>query len=259
MAQGERASGADTGGFEGGVAGLDLPALVQLNVQNRFSGCFRVSHDDREGMIFFHDGEIVHAEEGPRTGEEAFGEMVTWPGGHFSVEPNVMTALRTIHKSCDHLLLDAHRLMDERRVQVPPRGPPAAPASSAPAPAPAAPAVARTSATPPPVPQPATVDLVRSAAGVVDAVLLTKDGRQVGQAGYEAEVLAGHSAYLARAAAELGGLFQAGELRAASARGARQSLLLLAARNHLLGVLIRPDADPGAVEAAIRGALVPKR
>jgi predicted regulator of Ras-like GTPase activity (Roadblock/LC7/MglB family) len=255
MAQGDRSSGAAVGGFEGGVAGLDLPALVQLNVLNRFSGCFRVSHEDRAGMIFFRDGEIVHAEEGSRTGEEAFGEMVTWPGGHFSVEPNVMHALRTIHKSCDHLLLDAHRLIDERRVRLPRRE---APAAST-APAPAAPAAAPAPAAPPPAPQTATVDLVRSVVGVVQAVLLTKDGRQAGQASYEAEVLAGHSAYLASAAAELGGLFQAGELRAASARGARQSLLLLAARNHLLGVLIRPDADPGAVEAAIRGALVPKR
>jgi predicted regulator of Ras-like GTPase activity (Roadblock/LC7/MglB family) len=257
MAQGDRSSGEAADGFAGGVAGLDLAALVQLNVLNRFSGCFRVSHEDRAGMIFFRDGEIVHAEEGSLTGEEAFGEMVTWPGGHFSVEPNVMTALRTIHKSCDHLLLDAHRLIDERRVRLPQRGASAATASSAAAPA--ASAAVQSPAAPRPAPQTATVDLVRSVAGVVDAVLLTKDGRPAGQAGYEAEVLAGHSAYLASAAAELGGLFQAGELRAASARGARQSLLLLAARSHLLGVLIRPDADPGAVEAAIRGALVPKR
>ncbi|HET9598135.1 MAG TPA: DUF4388 domain-containing protein, partial [Anaeromyxobacteraceae bacterium] len=167
MAQGDRPAGAAASdGFEGGVAGLDLPALVQLNAMNRFSGCFRVSHGARIGMIFFRDGEIVHAEEGAHSGEDAFCEMVTWPGGRFSVEPNVVTARRTIHKSCNHLLLDAHRLIDERRSR---QGgaaatPPPVPARSAPAPTPAS------GGTGP-------VDLVRTVDGVEDSVLLAKDGR----------------------------------------------------------------------------------
>jgi predicted regulator of Ras-like GTPase activity (Roadblock/LC7/MglB family) len=246
MAQSDRPAGAATSdGFEGGVAGLDLPALVQLNAMNRFSGCFRVSHGARTGMIFFRDGEIVHAEEGARSGEEAFCEMVTWPGGRFSVEPNVVTARRTIHKSCNHLLLDAHRIIDERRQRegtaTPPPVPPARQAS-----------VPSSAGTGP-------VDLVRTVDGVEDAVLLGKDGRPASPVAYDAEVLAAHAAYLSNAAGELGALFDAGELRAASAQGARRSVLVLAAKSHLLGVGVRPDADVGAVEAAIRALLVPKR
>jgi predicted regulator of Ras-like GTPase activity (Roadblock/LC7/MglB family) len=246
MAQGDRPAGAATSdGFEGGLAGLDLPALVQLNAMNRFSGCFRVSHGAHTGMIFFRDGDIVHAEEGARSGEEAFCEMVTWPGGRFSVEPNVVTARRTIHKTCHHLLLDAHRLIDERRSREGGPVPPPAPIPSA-RPAPAAPASG-------------PVDLVRTVAGVEDAILLGKDGRPAGPVAYEAELLAAHAAYLANAAGELGALFDAGELRAASAQGARRSVLVLAAKSHLLAVSVRPDADLGAVEAAIRALLLPKR
>jgi predicted regulator of Ras-like GTPase activity (Roadblock/LC7/MglB family) len=248
MVQGDRPAGTATSdGFEGGVAGLDLPALVQLNAMNRFSGCFRVSHGARTGMIFFRDGEIVHAEEGARSGEEAFSEMVTWPGGRFSVEPNVVTARRTIHKSCNHLLLDAHRQMDERRSRDggPAPSPPPIPSAR---PAPSPPAAAS-----------GPVDLVRTVAGVEDAVLLGKDGRAAGPVAYEAEVLAAHGAFLSAAAGELGALFDGGELRGASAQGARRSVLVLAAKNHLLAVAVRPDADLGAVEAAIRALLVPKR
>jgi len=42
-------------GFEGGVAGLGLADLIQLNAGSRFSGCYRVRHDDRVGLIFFRE------------------------------------------------------------------------------------------------------------------------------------------------------------------------------------------------------------
>ena len=97
-------------GFEGGVAGLGLSDLLQLNAQNRFSGCFRIEHERELGMIFFRDGEIVHAERGELVGEDAFREILAWPRGRFSAEPNVVAARRTIQKSCEHLLLDALRV-----------------------------------------------------------------------------------------------------------------------------------------------------
>src|SRR6266536_817185 len=93
-----------SGGFDGGVAGFGLADLLQLNAQNRFNGCFRVQHGESAGLIFYRDGEIVHAEQGARVGEEALCEMLDWPGGQFSAEPNVVTARRTIQKSCEHLL-----------------------------------------------------------------------------------------------------------------------------------------------------------
>jgi predicted regulator of Ras-like GTPase activity (Roadblock/LC7/MglB family) len=243
MTNADRFSGEVPGGFEGGVAGLELAALIQLNVLNRFSGSFRVSHDNGAGLIFFRDGEIVHAEQGTKTGEEAFCEMMAWPRGRFSVEPNVMTALRTIHKRCEHLLLDAHRILDERRrtAREAPTPPPVASAPAAPA-SPAAP-----------------LAVVRALPGVVEAVLLTKDGSQVGGEGYGAEVLAGQTTFVAGLAVELSAIFGAGELRSAAAQGARHSVLVLAARTHHLGVLLEPGADVGAADAAIRNALTPKR
>ncbi len=102
-------------GFEGSLAGLGLSDVIQLKVQSGFSGCIAVQNGQDRGLIFFRDSEIVHAEQGGKTGEDAFCDILEWPNGRFSLQPNVSTTRSTIHKKWQHLLLDAHRILDERR------------------------------------------------------------------------------------------------------------------------------------------------
>jgi hypothetical protein len=230
-------------GFEGGVAGLGLSDLIQLNAANQFSGCFTVRYEDRVGLIFFRDGQIVHVEQGGRTGEEAFIDILEWPGGTFDVEPNVVPARRTIQKTCEHLLLDAHRLLDERRGSPEPEDDP-----------PAAPEPPRS-----PAAKSSTVDVVRSVADVTCAVVLTREGQQLGQGGHGEEALAGQAGYLALAGAELGALFEAGDLKAGTVRATEHHLLLYVTRTHYLGVSTAPESDPDAVDSAIRAALAKPR
>ncbi|HET7826663.1 MAG TPA: DUF4388 domain-containing protein [Anaeromyxobacter sp.] len=226
-------------GFEGGVAGLGLPELIQLNAANRFTGGFRVRHEERVGLIFFRDGEVVHAEQGGIVGEQAFIEVLSWPGGRFEVEPNVLPGTRTIQKTLVHLLLDSHRILDERRA-----GLPAEPAPPAPAPTPV-----------PLAPKQSSVEVARSIPEVTGAVVLTKDCRRVGKGGHDEEALAGEAGYLALAAAELGALFQAGDLKSGTVHGGRRHLLLYATRAHYLGVSASGESDPDGVDAALRAAL----
>jgi Domain of unknown function (DUF4388) len=224
-----------TMGFEGGVSGLGLSDLVQLNAANRFTGAFRVRHEDHVGLIFFRDGEIVHAEQGGIVGEDAFVEILGWPGGRFEVEPNLLPGTRTIQKTLEHLLLDSHRILDERRA-----GRQAAPPPPAPALAP---------------PRPSSVEVARSIPEVTCAVVLTRDCRRVGKGGHEEEALAGEAGYLALAAAELGALFQAGDLKSGTVHAGRRHLLLYATRSHYLGVTASSESDPDGVDAALRAAL----
>jgi predicted regulator of Ras-like GTPase activity (Roadblock/LC7/MglB family) len=222
-------------GFEGEVAGLGLSDVLQLNAQNRFSGCVRIRNQGRVGLIFFRDGEIAHAEMGDRVGEEAFHAVLAWPSGRFSVEPNVVAAHRTIQKSCEHLLLDAHRKLDERRAPAP------APATAPP------PGTSRSST--------GAVQLVRAIPGVIDAVVLTRDGKRVADDGYGTEALAGQATYLAMLGAEIGALLQAGDLRFASMECTRKQLLLFSPRTLVLGIFAQPESDVGAIDAAVRSAL----
>lgn len=224
-------------GFEGGVAGLGLADLIQLNAANRFTGCFRVHYGEHIGLIYFRDGQVVHAEQGGKLGQDAFVEILEWPGGTFDVEPNLLPGTRTIQKTLEHLLLDSHRVLDERR----------AGRKDAPGPAhePAAAPAAKASA----------VDVARAVPDVTCAVVLNRECRRVGKGGFEEDALAGEAGYLALAAAELGELFQAGDFRAGAVHGDRQHLLLYATRTHYLGVSAAPECDPDAVDAALRAAL----
>jgi predicted regulator of Ras-like GTPase activity (Roadblock/LC7/MglB family) len=225
-------------GFEGEVAGLGLTDIVQVNATNGFSGLIRVQHEDATGAIFFRDGDIVHAELGDKTGEEAFFEIIHWQGGRFTVQTNVFTALRTITKSCGHLLLAAHAVHDERKRD-----------SAAAVPAAAPPAAAA------PTQAASIVDLARRVPDVTNAVLLTRAGSRVGAGGYETEVLGGQALFVGLLANELGTALAAGELRSAAVEGTRRHVLLFTSKTHVLAVTARPDADVGAVDAALRTAL----
>lgn len=225
----------DAQGFEGSVAGLGLADVVELSANNHFSGCVSVRHDQSTGLIFFREGEVIHAEHEGVRGEEAFYAIMQWPGGKFSVEPNVATTSRTIERSWKFLLMEAHRLMDERRSgrqPEPERGPATA-------------AAPRWGGGP-------TAQRVRQIAGVAYAVALAKDGGRLGDDSYEAETLQGQTAYLAMLGKRLGEIFQLGEVEAAIVQGSQQHLLLLASGTHDLSVLVKADSQPGAVEAEIR-------
>ncbi|HEX9051228.1 MAG TPA: DUF4388 domain-containing protein [Anaeromyxobacter sp.] len=225
-------------GFEGEVAGLGLSDLVQFSAQNRFSGCIEVVYDGRRGLIFMREGEIVHAEQDGLAGEAAFYEILSWPAGRFSLQEKVASTRSTIKASCQFLVLEAHRLIDERRAA---RG-------AGEAPPPAQPPAQKTAVA-------ALLDALRRIPGVAQVVVQGKTGGRVGDDSYEAEVLAGQALYLAMMGTRLAEKLRAGEVHSAAVEGAGRHLLLLMTRSHLVTVLVDAQAQVGSVEAAVRKAL----
>jgi predicted regulator of Ras-like GTPase activity (Roadblock/LC7/MglB family) len=239
MSRNER-SKSSAEGFEGEFTRLGLADVIQLNAQNRFSGCIDVDCEGRRGLIFLRDGEIVHAEHGGLIGEAAFYEIVSWPGGRFSLQENVATTRSTIKKACSFLILEAHRLIDERRAGHPPE--PAAPAATA-----------------KPTSSGQLLEKLRAISGVVYAVLQGKDGRRIGDDTYQAEEVAGQAQYLAMAAKQLSATLKAGDVLAAVAEGTTNHLVLLVAKSHSVAALLDGDAKVGAVEVEIRKTLAAGR
>jgi len=235
------AAGAET---TGEIVGIGLTDVIQIHSHNRFSGCIGVESARGTGHLFFRDGEVVHAEQGGRSGEEAFCDILEWPPGRYRLQPNVATTRATIQKSSQHLLLDAHRLLDERRAGRPAAAPtPVAPAS---APGPAT----RTRE---------TLDRIRKLPGVSYAAVLTKEGAPAGDASYEGELLGGQAIYLSILGNQLGTLFQTGAILSAAVHGAGKHLLLFATKSHFLGVLVAAESQLGAVEAGVRRILTAPR
>jgi predicted regulator of Ras-like GTPase activity (Roadblock/LC7/MglB family) len=225
-------------GFEGEMTGLGLADLVQLGVQNRFSGCICVESGRGNGLIFLREGEIVHAEQGPRSGERAFREILKWPAGRFSLQRNVSSTRSTIHKGWQHLILEAHQAIDEERAGLRSE-PPAEPEPAG--------------------DRPGVLERLRQLPGVSGVVLQHVHGSPLGDDSYEAEVLAGRALYLSVVGRQLGTIFGAGELVAAAVEGERQHLLLFSANSHFLGILAGADSPLRAVETEVRRVLAGDR
>ncbi len=184
-------------GFGGEVEGLGLSDVIQLNTQNRFSGCISVEYEGRSGLIFLRDGEIVHAEQGETVGEAAFCDILAWPGGRFSLQPNLSTTCCTIEKRWEHLLLDAHRVIDERRAGRRPRPPPL-------------PAGGRVS----PPSGSAIVETIRQIPGVLHAMVEPNPAGSAQDASYEAELLAGDAIMVFTERSHVVSVLVAGETQA---------------------------------------------
>lgn len=231
----------EVAGFHGDVSGLSLSDVIQLNGGNGFSGCIVVQQGSRTGRIFFREGKVVHAEQGAKSGEAAFYEIMEWRSGHFSFEPNVSTTSHTIQKSNQFILMEAHRLIDERR----------AGRSGPPADEPGVDGGARK------IGPTGIAARLKVVPGVLHAVVIGRDGAYVDDGTKEGETLAGVAAYLAMIGNRVGTHLGAGEVRAIAVRRTTGHLIVLSSRSHCLGVAVDGAKDVIATEIEILKLLNP--
>lgn len=234
-------------GFQGAIGSLPLVDLLQVWSVNGFSGLVVVTSQGRTGHVYYVDGTVVHAEYEEVVGERALGIIIGWPAGSFDLHPNTVTLHRTIQKSLSHLLLEAHREIDEQRragaaaMSSPPPSAPRPPPGGAPAGASARGAV---------------FDQIRAIPGVIQLVRFGKDGRPAGDAGPAGEALAAKGLYLSLTqAAAVADAFGLHELAFASVRGARESFVLVHASGQYLCVAVAQDAPIEPVMIQLRALL----
>jgi len=218
-------------GFEGSVAGLPLTDVIQLKGHNRFTGAIFVEYRQRQGMIFFRDGEIIHAEQDGKVGEEALYGIIRWPGGRFVIQPKVTTTGRSISQSIGYLLLEAHRLMDEENAG----GRSAVGAAGA--------APRRMSV---------IAERLLQIAGVDYAVLLRNDGTPVDDESAEAVALAGRGKDLSRLGNRLGELLGLGGVKSVAVHSSAGQYLLFESKNHYISIAVGKESSLAQVESDIR-------
>jgi hypothetical protein len=226
--------GSDAGGLRGG-GGLPLVDLLQVWSLNRFSGLVAVESRGRDGKLHFSDGEIVHAEAEGIEGEPAVRVILSWSDLAFEPFPNTTTLKRTIKKKVSHLLLDAHRELDERRRDGAGTPPPrAAPAGSS----------------------PSALDQIRAIRGVTRLVRCGADGRPTGPADAEAEGLAARGLYLALShAGAVGQAFGLQPLVLATVEGPRESFVVVHAGGQYLCVGVAAGTPVEPVASQVRALL----
>lgn len=102
-------------GFEGRISDFQLSDLIQMNCLGRLTNALQVQKHVQKGVIYFEDGNIVHASLDDHEGEEAFYEILSWEGGSFSVEKGARSPKESVFKGWQTLLLEGLRRADERR------------------------------------------------------------------------------------------------------------------------------------------------
>jgi HD-GYP domain-containing protein (c-di-GMP phosphodiesterase class II) len=92
-------------GLQGDIEDFPLGWLLQvLNYDSRSAAVFLTGGGD-EGAIYLDRGSPRHAETKDLVGEDAFRDMLKWPTGSFSVDPDATTTEQTIRTSLMNLLL----------------------------------------------------------------------------------------------------------------------------------------------------------
>ncbi|WP_456407678.1 DUF4388 domain-containing protein [Caldithrix abyssi] len=105
-------------GFEGKISDFQLTDLIQLLCLGRQTNSLHFEKDHQHGVIYFDDGNIVHATVGDLEGEDAFYEILTWEGGTFNLKKGDRAPKETIFKNWQNLLLEGLRRLDELRARV---------------------------------------------------------------------------------------------------------------------------------------------
>ena len=108
----------DSEGFQGTVDGVDLIDIVQFNGLSRATAALKVTTGNREGMIFFKEGTVVHAMCGKEIGEEAFFTILGFNGGSLQNIRGVQPPVVSIHKSIEALLFETAAISDEKAVLI---------------------------------------------------------------------------------------------------------------------------------------------
>jgi DNA-binding response OmpR family regulator len=86
--------------------GLDfrLRNLIQMNCLGELTNAIVVDRDGQSGIIYFKDGNVVHAETGNLSGEEAFYEILKWDRGKFTLKSGMQSSKQTINQDWKSLL-----------------------------------------------------------------------------------------------------------------------------------------------------------
>lgn len=224
------------GGFEGAVTGMNLLDLLQVKGMARFTGRISVEQADKTGLLFFRDGEVIHAELGPLEGKAAFDAIAVWGGGKFKVEPKVTTTRQTISQRLQFLVMDAVRLQDEFQ------------AGQHQETAPSDPDGQRMKG--------ATVkERLAGINGLTDAVLTNRAGEPLQALGADAGTLAASGMYLVTTSEQIGERMGLGAFKGGVIQGQKAHLLALEGPKNYLFTEVSGDGKTAVVEGDIRRAL----
>lgn len=103
--------------LSGSLSHMDLPGVLQMLGHSRQSGSLYINAGSIDGIVFFENGNVTHAECGDLIGDEAVVSIVkycnTVEAGAYKFMPGESAGTRTVLRSATELMLEALRELDE--------------------------------------------------------------------------------------------------------------------------------------------------
>lgn len=101
--------------LRGALDSISLTDVAQLLHVNRKSGMLQVNSGKVSGVLYFSNGEVIHAETMSSTGEAAAFEILEWVSGHFEFLTTQVRVPASIRRTVPDLLMDSARIHDSRK------------------------------------------------------------------------------------------------------------------------------------------------
>ncbi|MBI4650125.1 DUF4388 domain-containing protein [Candidatus Desantisbacteria bacterium] len=100
-------------GLEGDLSHFSLPDIIQLIGMGKRTGMLGLKRGKDEGVIYFNDGQPVHAIYNTLKGEEAAYNLFNWNHGSFKFENSIAAPSETITMNWMNLIMEGARHVDE--------------------------------------------------------------------------------------------------------------------------------------------------
>ncbi|MCK4837953.1 MAG: response regulator [Desulfobulbaceae bacterium] len=100
--------------FRGTVAGVGLTDVIQIKALSGVNSALRVKEGDQQGIIYFENGQVVHAICNDLEGEEAFYQIMEFTGGLLDSINVTNMPDHTIAVPVGALLIEGMRRSDEK-------------------------------------------------------------------------------------------------------------------------------------------------
>lgn len=101
--------------LRGSLESISLTDVAQLLHVNRKTGMLQLSSGKNSGVLYFSNGEVIHAETLSARGELAAFEILEWATGHFEFLTTQVQIPASIRRTVPDLLMDSARLQDSRK------------------------------------------------------------------------------------------------------------------------------------------------
>jgi predicted regulator of Ras-like GTPase activity (Roadblock/LC7/MglB family) len=100
-------------GMQGNLRDMAIADLIQHNCQDRKTAQLQIRHEGHAAILFFKNGNVVHAALDGQAGEEVIYQILNWEDGSFNLVTGVEPPAITITVGWSALLLEGARRFDE--------------------------------------------------------------------------------------------------------------------------------------------------